>query len=232
MGLRMTGLAVVAALALGGCNFVITPAPVLTKADSVGGAPLKEGLWAQVSPDCDVDFSKPVTTWPECAEWTVVKDGQFQGKKESKSEGGGKTKASEKLESLPFVLGAGEPRVLQMGVKFDKVEDKEAAALLGEAIYFYLGLRPVKSDPDGKITEYGVWALQCGKPPAKGEKDAEGAPKAVTDTPLPDVTMRKDSMGCTVKDAAALRRVAAASKDWDVDDISGRTVRWVRATYP
>jgi len=52
---------------LGGCNMVVTQAPLFTKADSVGAPTIRSGIWNAAKPDCLFDESLPQTKWPKCA---------------------------------------------------------------------------------------------------------------------------------------------------------------------
>jgi hypothetical protein len=63
---RRTIFALAATMLLGGCNMVVTPAPMFDSADA-GPPDLRNGLWLADSADCTVDTRKPLRRWPDCA---------------------------------------------------------------------------------------------------------------------------------------------------------------------
>lgn len=218
MGDRITtwalrGLAAVGlAATLSACNMVVTTEPTFMAADQATPM-LREGLWVNEEKDCKFDLKADATTWPECAHWVVIKGSALTG-------------VSDKGEafSIPFVLAAGDPRVLQMRIEDEKAgEDGRKAA-----IYLYMGLRPRKSDKEGRIISYSGWIVQCGPPPPKDAKKPDGNPRYGTLKPSPGMIMDSDLSGCAPESKAALIKAAALSEKFEDLGASDEDSRWVR----
>lgn len=201
-GLAAGGLAA----SLSACNMVVTTEPMFLAQDQATPA-LREGLWVNPKDDCEFDIKTPATKWPECAQWIVIKGSSMTG-----------TDEKGKDFVVPFVLAAGEPRVMQV-----KIEDDKKAA-----VYVYLGLRALKFDKQGQIVSYTGWLTQCGPPPPKDAKRPDGNPRYGSLQPSPGLIMDDDLSGCAPEDKAALIRAAGLSEAYeeasDKDDVS----RWVR----
>lgn len=202
----VAGLAMAASLSA--CNLVITTEPTYTAADAAGAPPVKDGLWATVEKGCEVDLKKPATEWPECANWIVVKDGAMTGVGDD----------GEPFK-VPFVLAAGDPRVMQ-------IEMQEKAD--GPRLYIYLGVKPLKTDAQGRITEYTGWIVQCGPPPPKDYKRPDGKPQFGTLKPSPGMVMDAEQSGCTPASKAALTGAARLSERYEGSEPKGEATRWVR----
>jgi hypothetical protein len=211
--LKVTAAAGLAA-SLSACNMVVTTEPTFLAGDQ-GTPALREGLWVNPEKDCQFDVKAPATEWPECAHWIVIKDSAMTG-------------ANEKGETfnLPFVLAAGDPRVLQLRIED---EDKKNTDGGKAAIYLYMALRPIKTDADGKIVSYTGWMVQCGPPPPADAKRPDGNPRYGTLEPSPGMIMDDDLSGCAPENKAALIRAAGLSEKFDKDAAAGgEAARWVR----
>ena len=201
-GLAAVGLAA----SMSACNMVVTTEPTFLAEDQATPA-LREGLWVNQKDDCKFDIKRPATQWPECAQWIVIKGTSMTG-------------VDEKGEAfdVPFVLAAGDPRVMQI-----RIADEKKAA-----VYLYLGLRPLKFDKQGRIVSYTGWLTQCGPPPPKDAKRPDGNPRYGSLQPSLGMIMDDDLSGCAPEDKAALIRAAGLSEAYeeatDKDDVS----RWVR----
>ncbi|NBB14890.1 hypothetical protein GVN21_05865 [Caulobacter sp. SLTY] len=200
------GLALAAGLSA--CNLVITTEPTYTAADAAGAPAMKDGLWVSVEKGCDVDLKKPATEWPECAGWIVVKDGAMTGV----GDDGQPFK-------VPFVLAAGDPRVMQI-----ELQEKGD----GPKLFMYIGVKPVKSDGEGRIIEYTGWIVQCGPPPPKDSKREDGQPRFGTLEPSPGMVMDEQQSGCTPSSKAALTGAAKLSERYELSEPRGEATRWVR----
>ncbi|HYE47729.1 MAG TPA: hypothetical protein VEA44_18320 [Caulobacter sp.] len=211
---RMTAMALKAlaglalAASLGACNLVITTEPTYSAADAAGAPVLKDGLWLNLEPNCEVDTSTPATGWPDCAGWVVVKGSTMSG-------------VGNKGEpfSVPFVLAAGDPRVMQVELQ-EKADTPK--------LYFYVGVKPLKTDVQGRIVEYSGWIVQCGPPPPKDAKRADGQPRYGTLEPAPGMVMDAEQSGCTPKDKASLTGAAKLAEHYEGNDSKGQVSRWVR----
>lgn len=201
------------AASLSACNMVVTTEPTFLAEDQ-GRPALREGLWVNEEKDCQFDIKAPAAKWPECAHWIVVRDSAMTG-------------VSEKGEAfkVPFILAAGDPRVLQIRIEED---DKKTADGKTPAIYLYMGLKPLKTDKDGRITSYRGWMVQCGPPPPKDAKKPDGNPRYGTLTPSPGMVMDSDLSGCAPESKAALIKAAGLSEHFEELGASGEASRWVR----
>lgn len=204
----LKGLAAAAlSLGLSACNLVVTTEPTFAPSDAAGAPVLREGLWANIEGECDVDLSKPADSWPECADSIVVRDSAMTGK--------GK---DGKPFTIPFVLAAGDPRVMQIDI-----DDPDTKAKL----YIYLGVKPRSHDDKGRITAYSGWVVQCGPPPPKDAKRANGQPRYGSLKPTPGMIMDDEDSGCKPSNKAALTRAAKASEHYEESGKDGVS-RWVR----
>ncbi|MDO9222808.1 MAG: hypothetical protein Q7U20_03750 [Caulobacter sp.] len=199
-------------LLLGACNRVHSDQPLFF----AGGAPdaprLRDGLWVIESGDepCRFDRARPVTRWPDCADWMLVRGGEILG---YDAPGKGDVTGVGEWTSIPYVLAPGAPLILQLAMRED-----------GKVDYQYFGLDRI-AGVDQDIAAFAIWPVQCGAPPPpapQGEK-----PRYVTLTPLPGMILKDD--GCTTDSADAVRAAAGPSRAWTED--SGKA-RWVRAGYP
>lgn len=218
---RVVGLAFAfsAGLVLAACNLITTETPLFTAADAAPTPPLREGIWAGVEKDCRYDESRPVASWPKCADWFLVRGdvvSHYDAEKdawEHASFRNGRLATFEDgawNEEGGFLLVGGDPMIGQLG------SEKE-----GEPkAYFYMGLRP-RLDDAGRVIEMSLWPVLCGPPPPapkEGEK-----PVYATQNPFPGLTMVENN--CTTSSQDALRAAARASEGLDA---TVPTARWLR----
>ncbi len=210
----LVGLCLV--LLLGACNRVQTDHPLFSPEDTQGAPHLRNGLWVvddslgvvEDDKPCRFDARKPVTRWPDCADWMLVRDGQLLGYSRDKDGPG-------KWETIPFILARGATPVLQLGLTDDD----------GVATYSYFGLQPTGSS-EGGVTAFRSWPVLCGPPPPPAKTGDK--PRFVTLEPLPGMTVVEDN--CTADSTAAVTAAAGASRAWTDDAVGG--ARWIRDTYP
>ena len=200
------------AASLSACNMVVTTEPTFLAEDQATPT-LREGLWVNEEKGCKFDIKADARTWPECAHWIVVKGSAMTG-------------VSEKGEAfnVPFVLAAGDPRVLQMRIEDDKAGEDGKKAVL----YLYMGIRPVKADKEGRIVAYGGWMVQCGPPPPKDASKPDGNPRYGALEPSPGIIMDSDLSGCAPDSKATLIKAAGLSEHFENGGASGENSRWVR----
>ena len=201
---RTTIFALAATMLLGGCNMVVTPAPMFDSADA-GPPDLRNGLWLADNADCKVDTRKPLRRWPDCADWMIYRDGELtfpEGGKASKDDG-----------RVAAMLATGTPRIWQI-----TVTDPDS-----KQINFYFGLEPVTLDDRGRIIRYRSWPTLCGPAPQKPTDREETLSDLVTSAPFPGLTM--EGGGCFPADEAALRNAVAASR---VLAEPLKDARWIR----
>jgi len=221
---------VVASLALlGACNVVLTKDPLFKPADAAGAPTLRPGVWLLfLQPDCRVDTRKPFVEWPDCAGGALVGDGEIAGHKSGAP--------PDALERAKVVLAAGDPRIAQLPVDIDTGAGASASASGGASAsasvnggghaqpYGYLGVRPIKLDPEGRIVAFDYWPVACGPPPPKDKNGADVA--AGTLHPLPGMDMKPGDPICSTTSKAALRAAAKASEAWADKPLP--QARWLR----
>jgi len=216
-----------AALVLAGCNMVVAETPILTAADARDAPQMRPGVWLRRVEGCDVDVSKRVRDWPECADVSVITRNTIGD-------------PDKKDAAMPFILAGGVPQLMQLEFK---AEDSPR-------LYFFVGVEPLRSDDRGRIVEARTWAVQCGPPPppappaaeptdedgearqlTEEEQQAEAAAaigkameSMVTREPLPGLEL-KDGM-CIVRTVEPLRNAADKSRAWA--DQPNPPIVWVR----
>ncbi|MBA3811030.1 MAG: hypothetical protein H0X27_05180 [Caulobacteraceae bacterium] len=207
-------LALVAASApalalLSACNVVITPAPLLTRADEAGAPAPRPGLWRfDGDADCRVDESRPLIEWPKCGAGAVLNAGTagyFE-----------RGTGVPVWTTQPLILAAGAPRIAQAQVKFSGDVKVEGAT------YAYAGVRATKLDDRGRVVALSAWPVQCGPPPLAGEG---GGAAAGTAKPLPGLTMKRGDPVCSTTSKSALREAAKASEAWAPNSLNAHWVR-------
>jgi len=207
---------ILALLALGGCNMVITQAPMFTKADGAGAPGFRPGVW-RGKPDagCAFDETSPLDDWPACANGALVDDDAISM---VKTVNGERTVAAK----IGYVLTAGDPRILQLSVA--GLTPGFGLSLTG---YLYGGVRPTKTDDRGRIIAYTTWFVACGPPPPPAA--AGSSPNKIsvaTLSPFPGLVMDKSGQNCMPDSVAALRNAAVESAKLPADAPS--QTRWVR----
>jgi hypothetical protein len=213
-------LVAVSLLLLGGCNMVTTKTPLFGPADVVGAPQLRPGVW-RGDPDrqCAFDEARPIARWPDCANAFVVQDGQLSFHNLN-------AKGRPTVSTTPFVLAGASPSVLQATEA--NPDAKGASDSTADRAYYYMGLRPTKTDAQGRITAFAAWSAMCGPPPPSDAKSTDGQHARYGSlTPLPGLTMDKEENNCTTSSQDAVRAAAAASEKWSKSD-SLIGAHWVR----
>ena len=207
-----------AALGLGGCNLVMSEKPMFSLNDTAGAPGLRPGVWAAPDADCKFDPTKPADEWPKCASGSVL--GATTTRPISRKADAEENNTNLNPEPTPYLLVAGEPRILQVAVTFPNDKGKKAT------FYLYMGINPLARDSEGRIIKAEGWFVQCGPPPPKDAKphaDAAVGDAFVTRKPLPGMKVSKG--GCEPRDAAAVRGAVIPSRAW-ADTIN--PTYWVR----
>lgn len=229
-GKRMA-LAGLAALALSGCNMVVSERPWF---NAPSGPQLKDGIWAIVdTADCVVDPAATLPDWPDCARPVLVRGGEYLGP----ASGDDELPPAQRLDparwdKIAHVLADGTPQidqiaskgpVLASGPPVDGVDE-------GKPFYIFTAVQPTATDDEGRITAMRRWPVLCGPKPAR-KTARPGRSRFVTDKPFKGLAIKGD--GCTARDIAALRRAAAGSEAIaGGDGYSIITSRWVRDYVP
>lgn len=209
----LLGLCVV--LLLGGCNRVHTDHPLFFASDAPDAPRLRDGVWLieDGDDDCRFDERKPATRWPDCADWMLVRGGEFLSYGKPRK---GDLTGTGDWTSLPFVLSDGGPPILQIGVIEGETRD-----------YQFYGVEPTARSESG-ITALTGWPVMCGPPPP-AETMIEGKRRYVSLDLLPGLTLTNEN-DCSAADAIAVRNAAGASREWVGEE--GFSARWVRDRYP
>jgi hypothetical protein len=71
----------------------------------------------------------------------------------------------------------------------------------------YAGVKPTKSDPQGRIVAFDLWPVQCGPPPRNSNA-------LTTKHPLKGLDMSQGDADCSTTSKDALRAAAKASQPW------------------
>lgn len=203
----MTRILIIMALGLlAGCNVVITPAPLFTRADEAGAPALRAGLWRfNGEPDCQVDESRPLKEWPECGAGVVLNAG-MAGYYDRKTGAAVWTRQ-------PLILAGGSPRIGQAPLTVS------GDVKLDRPTYAYVGAKATKLDDRGRIVALTFWPVQCGPPPPGSDGTA------VTTHPLPGLTMKPGDLACATTSTEALRNAAKASEAWAPKSLNARWLR-------
>jgi hypothetical protein len=208
--MRIAAIVMAAGLLLGGCNIVTSTTPLFTPADAKGQAQLHPGVWADERTGCQFDDTRPVDTWPDCADGWVVRPAAVLS-------GRDKGVPADKWTAYPYLLVRGDPAVLQIA----------AADPGGAQTYLYAGLRPLKLDAGGRVIEYQVWPAQCGPPPSA--TTPSGADPITTQHPLEGLAMDPAKHDCIASAPGPVRESVRLSETWLGTDQEGRDrARWVR----
>ena len=202
-----------ALMSLGGCNMVITQTPMFTKADGAGAPGFRPGVWrGKADAGCVFDETSPLDSWPGCANGALVDGDALTMVKTVNGQAAPAAK-------IAYVLTGGDPRILQLSVG-------SLAPGLGLSLsgYLYGGVRPTKTDDQGRITAYTTWFVSCGPPPPPSTNGTKIS--LATQAPFPGLVMDKDGQNCTPSSVAALRNAALESAKLPGDVPSD--TRWVR----
>ena len=216
--MQRTIIVIAAALLLGGCNLVVSDTPVFQPGDAAGAPPLKPGLWAAPDPGCAFEAASPLSKWPDCANGTVIGPNAIVGTLTATGVTLENGKPPPKTVRLPYVLVAGDPRVMQVDMRMPEL------GKLG--VFYFVALHPTAFDTDGRITAAQAWPVQCGPPPPANETPTEKDPTKGFVTEHPLAGMKLENGDCHPAGRAVVLTAASASRAW-IDRIG--EMHWVRA---
>lgn len=199
------GMVFTAAL-LAGCNTVVTPTPLLTMENRGTGPALRLGVWRfEMTDACDVDETKPLGDWPQCANGLMLKDGGVAGYYD-------RAAGSAEWKMAPLIFAPGTPGIIEAQVNLGGDIKTDATP------YAYAAARTTRSDDQGRITAIVVWPVLCGPPPP-------GANAGLTKHLLRGLTAKPDDPVCTTSSVQALREAAKASESWAEKTVKAHWVR-------
>jgi hypothetical protein len=186
-----------AAVLLGGCNLVISPTALFTEADTVGAPVLRPGIWVFTEGACPFDAAAPPDRWPPCV-------------KAERIDARGRLVPHEDDKAWSLRLAKGDPMILQ------------AVDTSGGDAFFFAGVRPTRTEKDGRISALSIWFVDCGPEPPEDARNPDGSRRYVSLELGPGLSAEAD--GCVARDAAAVRAAARASEARQ----ENRRYRWVR----
>ncbi|WP_310541202.1 hypothetical protein [Phenylobacterium sp.] len=198
-----------AALSLSACAVVSSDRPLFSPLDAAGAPILKPGLWAMPVGDCTFSMRGSALKWPDCANGAYVGPSALVGGKRDTS--------GAFSEALTYRMAVGDPAILQIEAPADRAP--------GDPKVFYLGVRPLASDGDGRVTKARLWLALCAKPP---QTDAGNPRPAKLPVGLTAIKGREE---CLARTQTAVRNAASQSEAWafggDGEDF-GLVARWIR----
>ena len=189
---------VAAALALAGCNAVLTLTALFTPSDAAGAPALKPGYWS--SPYCTA--AEAAARSGDCANGYEITPGDMREVDDSATFD---ASAPRPQSADAYLLVAGDPMVMQ--IAFPNTAIGQAPAT-----YIYVAVKPTALDASGRIVAAEVWSVLCGPsalPRPDAPRDQDGVPPA-TDHPFPGMTL--GDIGCIPADKAAVFDAAKASR--------------------
>jgi len=187
-----------AALALAGCNAVMTMAAVFTPADAAGAPVLKPGYW--ISANCTA--AAALARAAGCENGYEITPSDMRQVDDPRLR---PADAPHHDQVSSYVLVAGDPMVMQLA--FADTSNGRTTDT-----YVYVAVKPAALDASGRIVAAQVWTVVCGPsalPDPNAPRDQDGVPPA-TDHPLPGMTL--GDIGCMPADKAALFGAAKASR--------------------
>lgn len=241
------------ALSLAGCNNVVSMEPWFKTADAEGLPTFRDGLWVSAEPDCHIDEAKPVERWPDCADATYIRNGEWWPMRWGDTDQRGRHRRSfAGWMRDDSILASGDPLIGQVemnpddeltgklaaepGVTVTPSDDADAEASKRELTwrYLYYAARPTARDEAGRVTAIEVWGIRCGplpepveppkSPRGRRADDAELAEDPAYVTDQPFPGLTVVDNNCTAESVEALRRAAVLSERLDTRG----SAHWVR----
>lgn len=208
---------------LTGCsNLVVADAPRFAADDASSTFVLRDGLWITETVECPVDVSMPVTEWPACAQWNVVRGGVEGRSRVAIAEGD--RDADHATGQQHRIVVSGVPLIMetsdcpQSGQAETSWKQPAPRSPARKISYCYIGIAIAGTDPSGRITRFTSWPVVCGIRTRKGQ--------AVTDRPWEGLKLRDEN--CLAVSEWALRNAARRSRDTPEAMAFSSTARWVR----
>jgi hypothetical protein len=222
--IRATGVGVVCALLLAGCNIVVSSKPVFTATD-IGRPPvLKPGLWAEHPPCAPAAGPRSPPCVPPLANYRITADDMTELSPPSApfmggyaSDAGADTDASPpgaQPQRPPagvdpradYVLASGAPPVAQLRVTGPLTRE------ISPELYLYVAFTPTGRDRSGRIISAIVWPVPCG-PPSSIDRDMRDGVAFSTRHPSAGLSIGPGS-ACTPKNGAAVLNAARRGLGW------------------
>ncbi|HMO76192.1 MAG TPA: hypothetical protein PKD48_12705 [Sphingopyxis sp.] len=199
-------------LTLGGCGIAVSDKPMLAAADTIGAPQFEDGVWLlpelDEEEDCAVDTAQPVSKWPDCASWSVHRDGQWFARD---GDSGIATKA---VPYSTVTVSNGDIAIIQLESDKSPADDGTV-----DPMPYSFGAFDNKPAATAKLRSIRFWIVMCGKYEESGADD--DAPMTLIRYPGFDEKCRPASM-------QVLRDAAAASRPPPTLELP--VFHWVRAT--
>lgn len=197
-------------LTLGGCGIAVSDKPMLKQADTVGAPQFADGVWLIPERDdetgCAVDTARPVSQWPDCANWAVHRDGQWFERK------GNSGIDIQPMPRSAVTVSNGDIAIIQ--IKSDEPPAKDGTVDPMPYIFAAFDNEPAATE---KLRSIRLWGVMCGR----YEKDGADDEAAETLIRFPGFDKK-----CRPASAQALRNAAAASRPPSTRDMPN--FLWVR----
>jgi hypothetical protein len=216
MGSRRTQIEVpymLRALAIAGlcltssaCIAVGSRDPLFASADGAGAPQPRTGLWASPDEGCNFNPEQPASSWPGCANGTVVRAHVLGPPGDPGS-------------LMDYVIANGDPLILQ--TPWPRSHAKAPPK------YGYTWLQPTRTDEQGRFTEAKLWFVLCGEqapPPRNMETDRKTAPPD-NFKPAEGLDWHQGDDFCMASSKETVRAAAKASVGWTADP---SVVKWIR----
>jgi hypothetical protein len=188
-------------LILSGCGMAVSDKPMFEQADTAGAPQFEDGVWLMPEfddeKDCAVDTARPVSQWPDCAEWAVHRDGQWLARE---GNSGIVTKA---VPRDAVIVSNGDIAIVQLESDKSPAED----GTVDPTPYSFIAFDN-KPAATKKLRTITFWIVMCGTYEDSGTDD-EDAPAKLIRFPGFDEKCRPASMQ-VLRDAARLSRPAAS----------------------
>lgn len=143
------------------CNMVITPEPMFTGADAEEAPQCAPVYGASPAGGRPFDTAAPATSWPDCADWGVVREGHVLAWREAGE-----------WRTEPLLIAAGPPLIVRFRVA------KEG----DPPVYCYVIFAPTARDAQQRVTTFTITQVLYGpqdRPPhgrAAGRRHAPAVP--------------------------------------------------------
>jgi hypothetical protein len=210
---RLIGLAAIlsAALWLGACDMVVSPAPVITAEESAQAPKLKPGFWTY-----NLCAAQPRNSDDLCAKGFMISNETLAPS--PPPPGGYPAGGGEDYGPPPFPYRVGDGAPLLMQVRMQQVGPGDS----DRTFYVFLAVDPRSRDDQGRIDRAEIWLVKCG--PAAEPRPGDMGPRP-TEHPFAGVTAT--DYGCRPTDRPGLVSAALASRALPAEDVNRAVYRWM-----
>lgn len=211
------------ALALSGCNLVVSDEPMLEDSEESADPPeFRDGLWLIENDKCRVNEARPVAEWPDCAGALSVDSDTWSTPEWENVQGAGSKRVLAGWTNQSTFVVSGDPAMMEVKATQEDEETEEEY----ESPYLYFGVRPTAFDKQGKVTAMRLWPARCGpvtNPTRRISPEGEAVGTYVTARPFAGLTIAE--YNCKAENLDALKSAIRSS-----EALAGnvRRAHWVR----